>query len=169
MSLPDIKKGTMTMSSIAGMTVGGTGRMPDFSQMRERMFAKADANGDKGISLEEFQEAGKKMPIGGNASAEQAAEAFGRIDTDRNGSLVQSEMSAFGTRMSDQMRAMMTEMQSMGSFASGGGSQGDALLQAMGAYGGAEQQQQRSSDLTDMLLQSLDGDQGSRERTDIKA
>jgi Ca2+-binding EF-hand superfamily protein len=111
----------MNMSSMMG--VGG-GRMPDFSAMREKMFNKADGNGDKALSLEEFQAAGKNMPMGKGASAEKTKEAFGKIDSDGNGSLSQEEMSSFGDKMSSQMQGMMIAMQSMMGGGAGGGSGG---------------------------------------------
>jgi Ca2+-binding EF-hand superfamily protein len=103
--------------NISGL-MGGMGGMPNMSAMRDKMFQKADANGDNGISLEEFQSAGKKMPIGNGVDSTKAAEAFGKIDKDGNGSLSKDEMSAFGDRMSSQMQSMMMKMQEM---MSGGG------------------------------------------------
>jgi Ca2+-binding EF-hand superfamily protein len=100
----------MNMSAMMG--VGG-GRMPDFSAVKEKMFQKADANGDKAVSFEEFQSAGKNMPIGKMGDASKAKEAFGKIDSDGNGSLSQDEMSAFGDKMSSQMQGMMLGMQAM--------------------------------------------------------
>jgi hypothetical protein len=32
----------------------GGGRMPDLSAMRDKMFQKADANGDSALSVQEF-------------------------------------------------------------------------------------------------------------------
>jgi Ca2+-binding EF-hand superfamily protein len=103
--------------NISGL-MGGMGGMPNMSAMRDKMFQKADANGDSGISLEEFQSAGKKMPIGKGIDGAKSTEAFGKIDTDGNGSLSKDEMNAFGDKMSSQMQAMMTKMQEM---MSGGG------------------------------------------------
>jgi Ca2+-binding EF-hand superfamily protein len=97
----------MNMSSMMG--VGG-GRMPDFSAMREKMFAKADANGDKALSFEEFEGAGKKMPVGNGGDAKAA---FAKIDGDGNGSLSQEEMKSFGDKMSSGMQDMMLAMQAM--------------------------------------------------------
>jgi Ca2+-binding EF-hand superfamily protein len=107
----------MNMSSMMG--VGG-GRMPDFSAMKEKMFTKADANGDNGISLEEFQKAGKNMPGGKSGSADKTKEAFGKIDTDSNGSISKDEMSSFGDKMSSQMQDMMLSLQAMMSSKGGG-------------------------------------------------
>jgi Ca2+-binding EF-hand superfamily protein len=106
--------------NISGL-MGGMGGMPNLSAMRDKMFQKADANGDSGISLAEFQSAGKKLPIGSGGDNAKSAEAFGKIDTDGNGSLSKDEMSAFGDKMSSQMQSMMLKMQEM---MSGGGAGG---------------------------------------------
>jgi Ca2+-binding EF-hand superfamily protein len=88
-------------------------RMPDFSAMREKMFKSADANGDQALSLEEFTNAGKNLPVGNNASPDKAKNAFAKLDSDGNGSLSQDEIRAHGDRMSSQMQGMMLAMQSM--------------------------------------------------------
>jgi Ca2+-binding EF-hand superfamily protein len=116
---------TMNMSSMMGI---GGGRMPDFSAMREKMFAKADSNGDKAISFEEFEGAGKKMPGGVGGSAGNAKEAFAKIDGDGNGSLSQEEMKSFGEKMSSGMQGMMIAMQAM----MGGGGQSGGFGSMMG-------------------------------------
>lgn len=94
--------------NISGM-MSGMGGMPNLSAMRDKMFQKADVNGDKGISLEEFTEVGKKLPGGGQAK--DASELFSKIDTDGNGSLTKDEMKTFEDRMSSQMQSMMLQMQ----------------------------------------------------------
>lgn len=93
--------------------MGGNGGMPNVSAIRDRMFQKADVNSDKGISLEEFQSAGKKMPIGKDGDGTRAAEVFGKIDKDGNGSLSRDEMSALGDTMSSKIQSMMMKMQEM--------------------------------------------------------
>jgi Ca2+-binding EF-hand superfamily protein len=60
------------------------------------------------------------MPGGQTRSAEKAKEAFGKIDTDGNGSLSREEMDTFSTRMSSQMQDMMLKMQQMMGGAGGG-------------------------------------------------
>jgi Ca2+-binding EF-hand superfamily protein len=153
----------MNMSAMMG--VGG-GRMPDFSAVKEKMFQKADANGDKAVSFEEFQSAGKNMPIGKMGDASKAKEAFGKIDSDGNGSLSQDEMSAFGDKMSSQMQGMMLGMQAMLSSMGqgmggkmGGASQQSELMQAINAYrqgsGGS------GTDLTKKLLEMLGSQKGA--------
>lgn len=100
----------MNMSSMMGI---GGGRMPDFSAMREKLFSKADANADQTLSLQEFQEAGKNLPMGKGLSADKAKEAFGKIDSDGNGSLSQTEMRSFTDTISSQMQSAMIDMQAL--------------------------------------------------------
>jgi Ca2+-binding EF-hand superfamily protein len=116
--------------NISGL-MSSMGGMPNLSAMRDRMFQKADVNADSGISLEEFQSAGKKMPIGAGGDSAKAAEAFGKIDKDGNGSLSKDEMNAFGEKMSSQMQSMMLKMQEMmsgGGMMGGGGPNLEALF-----------------------------------------
>ena len=109
----------------------GRGQMPDLSAMREKMFQKADSNGDSGLSIDEFQNAGKNMPIGMNdTDGSKAKELFGKIDSDQDGSLSKDEMSSFGDKMSSQMQSAMINIQSM--LGGGGGSSFDPLKELMG-------------------------------------
>jgi Ca2+-binding EF-hand superfamily protein len=124
----------MGMSSMMG---SGVGRMPDFSAMRERMFTKADGDASGAVSLEEFQKAGQSMPGGQMRSAEKAKEAFGKIDTDGNGSLSREEMDTFSTRMSSQMQDMMLKMQQMMGGA-GGGMMGGGMPDPSAMFGKAD-------------------------------
>jgi Ca2+-binding EF-hand superfamily protein len=173
----------MNMASMMG--VGG-GRMPDFSAMREKMFNKADGNGDKALSLEEFQAAGKNMPIGKDLSADKAKEAFGKIDSDGSGSLSQEEMKSFGDKMSSQMQGMMIAMQSMmggGAKAGGQGPDINAMFgkadgDKNGAISRAEFDQAASDNpIAKLLSQSgddvfgkIDGDgDGSLSKDELKA
>ncbi len=112
----------MNISSL----MGGSGGMPNISAMRDKMFQKADLNGDKGISLEEFQSAGKKMPIGKDGDGTRAAEVFGKIDKDGNGSLSKDELSALGDKMSSKMQSMMLTLQEM---TGGGGRDRTAIFE----------------------------------------
>jgi Ca2+-binding EF-hand superfamily protein len=99
----------MGMSGIGSM-MGG--QMPNLSAIRDKMFQKANSNGDKGISIEEFLEVGKKMPDGkAGIDDAKAKEAFGKIDADKNGSLSQEEMATFFDKMSNELRGAMIDMQ----------------------------------------------------------
>lgn len=125
----------MNMSMMSGI---GGGRMSDFSAMRDKMFQKADGNGDQALSLEEFQSAGKSLPMGKSQSAEKSKEAFGKIDTDGNGSLSKDEMNAFGDKMSSQMQSMMISLQSMSGGGMGGQKAGAGGLDIDALFGKAD-------------------------------
>ena len=115
----------MTTSAIAGL---GGGRLPDFSAIREKLFNKADANGDKAISFDEFEAAGKKLPVGRSGDAKTV---FKQIDADGDGSLNKGELDAFGEKVSSQFRGALLQLQSTLGGAGFGGGQGpdiDALF-----------------------------------------
>jgi Ca2+-binding EF-hand superfamily protein len=61
------------------------------------------------------------MPMGKSESPEKSKEAFGKIDTDGNGSLSKDEMNTFGEKMSSEMQSMMISLQSMSGGQKGGG------------------------------------------------
>lgn len=109
--------------------------MPDLSAMRDKMFQKADANGDSALSVQEFQQAGSKIPMGKELSADKAKEIFGKADSDGNGSLSKDEMRALGDRMSSEMQGAMVNLQAM----MGGGSGG--MPDPMAMFGNADEDQ----------------------------
>lgn len=133
---------TTTMNTGGMMGMGG-GRMPDLSAMREKMFQKADGNGDSAVSLQEFQEAGAKMPMGKGMSAEKSKEAFGKMDSDGNGALSKDEMKAFGDRMSSEMQGAMVNLQAMMGGGGGGmgGGMGGSMPDPMAMFGDADKDQ----------------------------
>jgi Ca2+-binding EF-hand superfamily protein len=99
----------MAMSALSGM-MGG--QMPNLSAMRDKLFQKADANGDKGISLDELMKAGQNMPGGnGGISETKASELFGKLDSDKNGSLSEDEVATFFDKLSSDMRGAMVDLQ----------------------------------------------------------
>jgi len=63
------------------------------SQMQHRMFSKADANGDGGISLDEFKNV--KGPDGQAIDASKAENLFKKIDADGNGKITEAENNQF--------------------------------------------------------------------------
>jgi Ca2+-binding EF-hand superfamily protein len=101
-------------SSISGMGFGGMPSASQMSQMRDKMFGKADANSDGGIDKAEFA----KGPHGANGK--NSDEAFAKIDGDKNGKISKDEMKTFSEskefkdQMSSQMQSMMVSMQSGG-------------------------------------------------------
>jgi Ca2+-binding EF-hand superfamily protein len=129
------------MNAMGSMMSMGGGRMPDMSQMRERMFQKADGNGDQALSLDEFKAAGKNMPGGGSDRAGRAEQAFGKMDADGNGSVTQEEMRASGDRMSSEMRGTLIDLQSMlsGMLGGQGGAQGAGQPDPAALFGKADE------------------------------
>jgi hypothetical protein len=78
------------------MNIGSIGAMPDFSQLRQALFQRADADGSGGVSLEEFEQLGKNDQAGRVArqNAPSAADMFAKLDGDGDGSVTQSEFDA---------------------------------------------------------------------------
>ena len=63
-------------------------------QMQKQMFSKADADGNGGLSLEEFKAVGKNMPAGIQlpAGAPDPSKIFAKLDANENGELSQAEL-----------------------------------------------------------------------------
>lgn len=111
------------MTSISGF--GGMPSAGQLAQMRERMFQKADANGDGSIDKAEFGKAPRPPGMGG-AGMPSSDEMFAKIDGDGNGSLSKDEMKAFGDKMSAQMKSVL-----MGAQESAGGGDQESPLDAL--------------------------------------
>ncbi|MFC7689664.1 EF-hand domain-containing protein [Paeniroseomonas aquatica] len=93
---------------VSGQVSGSAGGAAMLQQMRDRMFARADRNGDGGLSLDEFKamakrpprEAGSAGPPAGPAGAaagpaartDRAAAAFSALDTNGDGKLSTAEL-----------------------------------------------------------------------------
>lgn len=77
---------------------GGSGT----AQWQQKLFAKADSNGDSALSKDELLEALKNGPKGKNGedSSAVAEKMFSAMDSDGDGSVTQSEFTAFQSKMS---------------------------------------------------------------------
>jgi Ca2+-binding EF-hand superfamily protein len=109
-----------SISGFGGMPSGG-----QLAQIRERMFQKADANGDGSIDKTEFASAPRPKGPGG-AGMPSADEMFAKIDGDGNGALSKDEMKAFGDKMSSQMKSVL-----MGAQESAGSDENESPLDAL--------------------------------------
>ncbi len=175
----------MTTSAISGL---GGGRLPDFSAIREKLFSKADANGDKEISFDEFEAAGKNLPVGKFAGSNNAKDLFKQIDSDGDGSLSKSESDAFGEKASSEVQSFLLQLQStLGGIGQGGvGGQGPDLDALFGKADGdgdgtiarAEFKKGAKDDPiaqllggeSDKLFDAIDGDgDGSVSKKELKA
>ena len=137
---------------VSGQVSGSAGGAAMLQQMRDRMFARADRNGDGGLSLDEFKamakrpprEAGSAGPPAGPAGAaagpaartDRAAAAFSALDTNGDGKLSGAELEQ-GRRTRHAGReglSALLGLQEGGQAASGL----EALMgRALRAYGGA--------------------------------
>lgn len=81
-------------------------------------FSSLDGNSDGGVSLDELQEGGPKL---GSAAkdAEHAEKVFSAMDTDGDGSVTETEKTAFDDQMEAQRSAMQFLAQQFGSEQSG--------------------------------------------------
>jgi hypothetical protein len=91
---------------VSGQVSGSANGAAMLQQMRDRMFARADKDGDGGLSLDEFKamakrppprEAGSAAPAAGAAVAQagrtdRAAAAFSALDTNGDGKLSGAEL-----------------------------------------------------------------------------
>jgi Ca2+-binding EF-hand superfamily protein len=99
--------------------------MPSLQQMRQfqqQAFSKADANGDGGLTIDEFKSIGQSLPGGKSlpAGAPDAETAFGKIDTDKNGSVTQQELESFKPAFDPQTANSMLQAQQTGTKEQGG-------------------------------------------------
>jgi EF hand len=75
------------------MQIGGIGGFgPPSQAMRDKMFAKVDANGDNALSFEEFKNGAPKGSPLGAPSATQSEKMFKTFDANGDGSLTAQEM-----------------------------------------------------------------------------
>jgi len=96
------------MTGMMGLSAMGGGRMPDFSAIRDKLFAKGDADQSGGLSQAEFAELGKSMP---GRNGVDNNDLFKTIDSSGDGSIDKDEMSRFGEKMRASMQSMMLSVQ----------------------------------------------------------
>ena len=141
---------------VSGQVSGSAGGAAMIQQMRDRMFARADKDGDGGLSLDEFKamakrppprEAGSAAPAAGAAAAsassaggtDRAAAAFSALDTNGDGKLSGAELEQ-GRRSRHAGAASREGLSALLGLQEGGQSASglEALMgRALRAYGGA--------------------------------
>lgn len=102
------------MTSITNSSLSSS-LLQQMQQARQSLFQKADADGNGGLSLEEFKAAGPK-DAQGNAiappsGAPSVEDMFASLDSDGDGSLTQSEMDAgFGKKSGPSQSLLSGDM-----------------------------------------------------------
>ena len=141
---------------VSGQVSGSAGGAAMIQQMRDRMFARADKDGDGGLSLDEFKamakrpprEAGSAGPAAENAAGpatsagrtDRAAAAFSALDTNGDGKLSGAELEqGRRTRHAGEAgREGLSALLGMQEGAAQAASGIEALMgRALRAYGGA--------------------------------
>ncbi len=158
-------------SSISGMGFGSMPSTAQLSQMREKMFSKADANGDGGIDKTEFAKGAQ------GTNGKNIDEGFAKVDTDKNGKISKDEMNTFteskefkdqiSSQLSSQMQSMMLSMQNSG--AAGGMPDlsqlfGDTKNDKTSSVGGSNstQSKQDARNRLEELFNKADGDKDGK-------
>lgn len=149
------------------MQISGSSGMSSYTQAmngsgarqrpsKEEMFAKTDADGSGGVSIDEIKkmrsEMASKAPEGApkppELSDEELAEKFGQADTDGDGELSAEEMDAFMQAMRPQGGGRPPEGANGFSGSTATGLDYGALLEALG---GSSEEASASSDLVSYL------------------
>lgn len=98
-------------------SVGMGGFSPSLSGLgghKALSFDQVDTDGNGSISLEEFTTAAKNLPSPANsAGTSKANELFSKIDTNGDGSISKDEATAFRSKISAQIQAMMLQLQEL--------------------------------------------------------
>jgi Ca2+-binding EF-hand superfamily protein len=103
----------------------GGAQRPDFSQMREMMFKKADADDSGGINKDELTTMISQAPSGiGGIPKPSAEDMFAKLDGDGDGEISQSEHE-------EGMQVMMEKFQKMTGSFSGSSDMFDTLLKKL--------------------------------------
>lgn len=162
------------MQGLSGMM----GQMPSrdmMNAMREKMFAKADGDGDGQVSKAEMQALGKSMSAdkAGGAAPDQAKfeKMFASMDGDGDGNLSKTEMSSFEPKMNpDMMSTIFAMLQGEQSGAQGSSAQtaeDQALALLTGGANKASKKAETQNDLTKMLLDAFETSQKEQSRQTV--
>jgi Ca2+-binding EF-hand superfamily protein len=158
---------------------GMMGQMPSrdmMNAMREKMFAKADGDGNGQVSKAEMQELGKSMSAdkAGGAQPDQAKfdKMFSSMDGDGDGNLSKTEMSSFEPKMnSDMMSTIFSMLQGEESSGTQESETQSAEQQALTLLtGGSNKSSNKTdsqNDLTKMLLDAFETSQKEQSRETV--
>jgi hypothetical protein len=134
---------------VSGQVSGSAGGAAMLQQMRDRIFARADKDGDGGLSLDEFKamakrpprEAGSAAPAAGVAAGQagrtdRAAAAFSALDTNGDGKLSGAELEQ-GRRSRHAGREGLSALLGLQEGAQAASGLEALMGRALRAYGGA--------------------------------
>ncbi|WP_420265350.1 EF-hand domain-containing protein [Candidatus Magnetominusculus dajiuhuensis] len=120
---------------VSGATTGPSAA--DMAQMSQKMFKAMDTNGDGQISKAETQAFSDKMKARTGKQGPSVDQFFSQFDTDKSGSISQSEFDSANKQMMDKMKGMAMKMGANGGStmnASGNTSNEDSTLLQLSAY-----------------------------------
>lgn len=135
------------------MSISSIGSGPSAQQLQQfqaQFFKKADANNDGSLTLDEFKDVGKNLPGGKSApaGAPKIEDIFKQIDSDGDGKVSKSELSAFKPKFSPQNAQALLDQQ---------GQSGGSIVDLFNTQNdtGDQTKTQTKSDTASSLLQSL--------------
>ena len=85
--------------------------LQQMSQMRDRMFSKADADGSGKLDFKEFQNAIQDSPLAklsGGISEADARQAFDKLDTEHTGQVSRQQLDAGSDQLMAQFRSTVS-------------------------------------------------------------
>jgi Ca2+-binding EF-hand superfamily protein len=161
------------MQGLSGMM----GQMPSrdmMNAMREKMFAKADGDGDGQVSKTEMQALGKSMSAekAGGAQPDQAQfdKMFASMDGDSDGNISKTEMSSFEPKMSSDMMSTIFSMlqgDNSGTQGTAQSAEDQALSLLTELSNKSSKTSDSQNDLTKMLLDAFETSQKDQSRSSV--